>query len=248
MADELIGRYVETITTPSREVAPETSPSHGVSFTEPTPMDTAPSVSLLALPATRSPKQRTTTTGYRNTLSIHEQLYADGWNNGEGTSTEEGEVDDYTSARLTQLTLDLAKENRRQKTTQEPRRMPALSDTYSKTRNTPQRRNLEVPRRVIQDDFSESSRVRQELPRTREAEFIDEEEAARRYNPPPPRTYQVGGHSTRVMNESDTSRKGRVHSTEGERVDETTGEPIFGRTRRRPKVHGPSAREKGCTP
>ena len=123
-------RYVETITTPSREVAPETSPGHGVSSTQPTPIDAAPSVSLLAPPGTRSPKHRTTTTGYRNTVSIHEQLYADGWNNGEGTSTEDEGVVDYTRARLTQLSLDLAKENRQPKISQEPRRMPAPSDTY----------------------------------------------------------------------------------------------------------------------
>ena len=173
-------RYVETNTTPSRELAPETSPGHGVSSTRPTPIDAAPSVSLLAPPGTRSPKHRTTTTGYRNTVSIHEQLYADGWNNGEGTSTDDGEVDDYTSARLTQLTLDLAKENRHPKTSQEPRRMPAPSDTYSKTRNTPHWENPEVPRHVIQDDFSEYRRVRQEPPRTREAELREEEEAGHR--------------------------------------------------------------------
>ena len=104
-------------------------------------------------------------------MSIHEQLYADGWNNGEGTSTEDGEVDDYTSARLTHLTLELAKVNRQPKTSQEPRRMPAPSDTYYETRNTPHRENSEIPRRVIQDDFSECRRVSQELPRTREAEL-----------------------------------------------------------------------------
>ena len=110
-------------------------------------------------------------------MTIHEQLYADGWNNGEGTSIDDGEVDDYTSARLTQLTLDLAKENRHPKISQEPRRMPAPSDVYSKTRNTPHRENPEIPRRVIQDDFSERRRVRQELPRTREAELSEEEKA-----------------------------------------------------------------------
>ena len=204
-------KYVETITTPSREVAPRTSPGHEVSFTQPTPMDAAPSVSSLAPPGIRSPKQRTTTTGYRNTVSIHEQLYADGWNNGEGTFTEDGEVDDYTSARLTQLTLDLAEENRRPKTSQEPRRMPEQSGNYYKTRNTPHRENPEIPRRVIQNDFSEHRRVRQKPPWTREAEFREEEEAARRYKPPPPRTCQVDGHSTRVMSVSDASRRGRDH-------------------------------------
>ena len=203
-------RYVETITTPSREVAPEPSPGYGVSSTQPTPIDVAPSVSLLAPPGTRSPKHRTTTTGYRNTVSIHEQLYADGWNNGEGTSTDNGEVDDYTSAWLTQLTLDLAKENRQPKT-EEPRRMPAPRETYSKTRNTPHRENPEIPRRVIQDDFSERRRVRRELPRTRETELRKEEEAGRRYQPPPPRPYQVDGHSTRVVSDSDASREGREY-------------------------------------
>ena len=119
--------------------------------------------------------------------------YTDGWNNGERTSTEEGEVDDYTSARLTQLILDLAKENRRQKTSEELGRMQAPIDTSSTTRNTPQRKNLGLHRRVIQDDFSERSTLRHEPPRTREDELREEEETARRYNPPPPRTYQVDG-------------------------------------------------------
>ena len=192
-------------------MAPETSPGHGVSSTQPTPIDAAPSVSLLAPPGTRSAKHRTSTTGFRNTVSIHEQLYADGWNNAEGTSTDDGEVDDYTSARLTQQTLDLAKESRHPKTPQEPRRKPVPSDTYSKSRNTPHRENSEIPRRVIQDDFSERRKVRQELPRTREAELREEEEAGRRYQPPPPRPYQVDGHSTTVMSDSDANRKGREY-------------------------------------
>ena len=50
-------RYVETITTPSREVAPETSPGHGISSTQPTSSDAAPSVSLSEPPGTRSPRQ-----------------------------------------------------------------------------------------------------------------------------------------------------------------------------------------------
>ena len=201
-----------------------------MSSTQPTPIDAAPSVSLLVSPGTRSPKHRTTTTGYRNTVSIHEQLYADGRNNGEGISTDDEEVDDYTRARLTQLTLDLAKENRHPKTSQELRRIPAPSDTYSKTRNTPHRENPEIPRRVIEDDSSERRRVRQELPRTRKAELREEEEADRHYQPPPPRPYQVDGHSTLAV------KKG-VRSTEGECVDETEGRQIFGRTRGRPKVH-----------
>ena len=87
-------QYVETITTRSREIAPETSPGHGVSSTQPTPLDAAPSVSSAAPPGTKSLRQQATTSGYRNTLSIHERLHADGWNNGEGTSTEEEEVND----------------------------------------------------------------------------------------------------------------------------------------------------------
>ena len=212
MADELIrseirrnDHYVESRGSSRNQPGPR------MSSTQLTPIDAAPSVSLLAPPETRSPKHRTTTTGYRNTVSIHEQLYADGWNNGEGTSTQDGEVDDYTSAWLTQLTLDLAKENRQPKTSQEPRRMPASCDTYYKTRNTLHRENPEMPRRMIQDDFSERRRVRQELTRTREAGLREEEEAARRYKPPPPRTYQVDGHSTRVVSDSDASRKGREY-------------------------------------
>ena len=49
-------RYVETITTPSREVAPEPSPGHGVSSTQPTPIDAIPSVSLLAPPRNQKPE------------------------------------------------------------------------------------------------------------------------------------------------------------------------------------------------
>ena len=112
----------------------------------------------------------------------------------------------YTSARLTQLTLDMAKENRQPKTAPETRRIPAPRETYSKTRNTPHRENPEIPRRVIQDEFSEPRRVRRKLPKTREAELIEEEEATRRYQPPPPRPYQVDGHSTRVVSDSDASR------------------------------------------
>ena len=74
-------QYVETITTPHRDIAPEASPRHGVSSTQPTPLNTMPSASVAAPSGTVSQRQQATTSGSRNTLSVHEGLYADGWNN-----------------------------------------------------------------------------------------------------------------------------------------------------------------------
>ena len=84
-------QYVHTVTPSQRNVVTGRSLDHGVS-SQPSPLTRATPASAAAPSGSGGPIQQAAAPTGRTTLAVHKDIYADGWNNGESTSSQDEEV------------------------------------------------------------------------------------------------------------------------------------------------------------
>ena len=84
-------QYVPTMTPPQRDVVTDRSSGHGISSTQPSPLTRVTPASVAAPTGSGDPIQQPAEPTARTTLSVQKDIHADGWNNGEGTSSEDEE-------------------------------------------------------------------------------------------------------------------------------------------------------------